>query len=279
MSIFITFEDFNKLIQQKENIIIFDAIFFLPNSGMNAENEYKKEHIPNTIFFDINKICDPDQSLPHMFPNKTTFTNMKQNLGLNKDHQVIIYDNSPLLTSARCWFLLRYFGHKKINIFQGGIKNWKNNGGKTNQLEVKKNRGNFVSSEKKPELLIKLSEMKKISKNKLFKIFDARSLGRFIGKEQEPRPGLPSGHIPNSSSLPSSKLINEENELIGNNEIKNILLNKNIKNDEKIIATCGSGVSACVIALAFYCLGNERVSIYDGSWTEWASKKQEIKTI
>ena len=106
-----------------------------------------------------------------------------------------------------------------------------------------------------------------------------KSLGRFIGKEQEPRPGLPSGHIPNSSSLPSSKLINEENKLIGNNEIKNILLNKNIKNDEKIIATCGSGVSACVIALAFYCLGNERVSIYDGSWTEWASKKQEIKTI
>ena len=80
MSIFITFEDFNKLIQQKENIIIFDATFFLPNSGMNAENEYKKEHIPNTIFFDINKICDPDQSLPHMFPNKTTFTNMMQNL-------------------------------------------------------------------------------------------------------------------------------------------------------------------------------------------------------
>ena len=114
MDIFISSKKLKKLIQQGKDLIIFDASFYLPNSGIDAKSEYLKEHIPNSIFFDINNICDPDESLPHMFPNKEIFTQHMQKLGLNKDDNVIIYDDSPLLTSARCWFLLRYFGHKNI---------------------------------------------------------------------------------------------------------------------------------------------------------------------
>ena len=106
----------------KPNIIILDTTFFLPDSGLNAEEEYQKEHIPNSVFFNVNKIADPKNPLPHMIPSKDLFSDMMQNLGLNNEDEIIIYDNSPLLSSARAWFLFRYFGHKNILILNGGLK-------------------------------------------------------------------------------------------------------------------------------------------------------------
>ena len=190
----------------------------------------------------------------------------------------MIYDNSPLYSSARCWFLLRYFGKQKIHIFQGGIQEWKKNGGKTKSLEFnnKFQKGNFVAQEKKPELLIKIEEIKIISERKSKTILDARSFERFSGQGKEPRPGLQSGHIPNSLNLPASNLITTKGFLYKKNYFKDILNEIKIDKNEELIATCGSGVSACVIALAFYCSGNENVSIYDGSWTEWASTGNKI---
>ena len=108
----------------------------MPNTGINAIDKYKNEHIENAVFFDIDKISDPNDNLPHMFPTKDVFETHMQKLGLNNNHIVIIYDNSPLLSSARCWFLLRYFGHKEIFILSGGIKSWKENGFKIGRAHV-----------------------------------------------------------------------------------------------------------------------------------------------
>ena len=144
---------------------ILDATFFLPDSGLDAEEEYKKEHIPNSVFFDVNKIADPKNPLPHMIPSKELFSDMMQNLGLNNEDEIIIYDNSPLLSSARAWFLLRYFGHKNILILNGGLKNWKKSGGETTAKKTIISKGNFVSKTEKKDLVVSLEEMITFSKN------------------------------------------------------------------------------------------------------------------
>jgi thiosulfate/3-mercaptopyruvate sulfurtransferase len=260
------------------NLKILDATFYLPDSGLIAEEEYKKKHIPNAIFFDINKIADPNNSLPHMIPSKDLFSKMMQNIGLNKDDEIIIYDNSPFLSSARAWFLFRYFGHDKIFIMQGGVKNWENNGGNITNGNVVLEKGNYIASAERKELVVNLDQMILASQNKENVILDARSRKRFLGEALEPRPNLPSGHIPNSQSLPSSDLINKDGYLKSKDEINQIFSNINLNTRDKIIATCGSGVSACVISIALFCLGKKDTPIYDGSWTEWASSGQEIKT-
>ena len=260
------------------NIKILDATFYLPDSGLIAEEEYKKKHIPNAIFFDINKIADPNNSLPHMIPSKDLFSKMMQNIGLNKDDEIIIYDNSPFLSSARAWFLFRYFGHDKIFIMQGGVKNWENNGGNITNGNVVLEKGNYIASAERKELVVNLDQMILASQNKENVILDARSRKRFLGEALEPRPNLPSGHIPNSQSLPSSDLINKDGYLKSKDEINQIFSNIKVNTSDKIIATCGSGVSACVISIALFCIGKKDIPIYDGSWTEWASSGQEIKT-
>jgi len=248
----------------------------LPDSGLNAEEEYKKKHIPGAVFFDINKVADPNNSLPHMIPQKDLFSKMMQNLGLNNEDEIVIYDNSSFLSSARAWFLFRYFGHDKVSIMQGGLENWKNSGGNISQENVVIKKGNYTAKDEKKDLVVNLDQMIIATQNKEKIILDARSKQRFLGEAKEPRPNLPSGHIPNSKSLPSSILINKNGYLKSKDEIKKILDDINVNPNDKIIATCGSGVSACVISIALYCLGKKNVPIYDGSWTEWASSGQEV---
>ena len=255
---------------------ILDATFYLPDSGLNAEEEYKKKHIPGAVFFDINKVADPNNSLPHMIPQKDLFSKMMQNLGLNNEDEIVIYDNSSFLSSARAWFLFRYFGHDKVSIMQGGLENWKNSGGNISEENVVIKKGNYTAKDEKKDLVVNLDQMIIATQNKEKIILDARSKQRFLGEAKEPRPNLPSGHIPNSKSLPSSILINKNGYLKSKDEINKILDDINVNPNDKIIATCGSGVSACVISIALYCLGKKNVPIYDGSWTEWASSGQEV---
>ena len=276
INLFIEPDDLKLKINKNKYIKILDATFYLPDSGLNAEKEYNDKHIKGAVFFDINKIADQQNSLPHMIPSKEIFSEMMQNLGLNNDDEIIIYDNSPILSSARAWFLLRYFNHNKIFILKGGIKNWlKHNGMITSDLTVI-NKGNFTAQNEKKDLIKSLSNMIELSNKNDQLILDARSYNRYLGTAKEPRPGLPSGHIPNSKSLPSSDLINKDGILKNEEELKVIFNNNEISQDDSIIATCGSGVSACVISLALFTLGKFDVPIYDGSWTEWASSGQSI---
>ena len=276
INLFIEPDDLKLKINKNKYIKILDATFYLPDSGLNAEKEYNDKHIKGAVFFDINKIADPQNSLPHMIPSKEIFSEMMKNLGLNNDDEIIIYDNSPILSSARAWFLLRYFNHNKIFILKGGIKNWlKHNGSITSDLTVI-NKGNFTAQNEKKDLVKSLSNMIELSNKNDQLILDARSYNRYLGTAKEPRPGLPSGHIPNSKSLPSSDLINKDGILKNEEELKVIFNNNEISQDDSIIATCGSGVSACVISLALFTLGKFDVPIYDGSWTEWASSGQSI---
>ena len=267
-----------KKICDNPNIKILDATFFLPDSGLDAEEEYKKKHIPNSVFFDINKIADPKNPLPHMIPSKEIFSMMMQNLGINNQDEIIIYDNSPLLSSARAWFLFRYFGHENIFILNGGLKNWEKFGGEITNKKTIISTGDFQSKNEQKDLVVDLNQMISFSNNNSKLILDARSYKRFTGEAKEPRPGLLSGHIPNSKSLPSSDLVTNDGFLKSIEELNKIFSNNDFNDKEEIIATCGSGVSACVISVALYCLGKKDIPIYDGSWTEWASSGQKIQT-
>ena len=165
-----------------------------------------------------------------------------------------------------------------VSILKGGIKNWKNCNGAVSSKKTIPKQGDFEAIIERKELVVNLNEMIFASKNNSKLILDARSEKRYLGEAKEPRPGLPSGHIPNSKSLPASDLISSDGYLKSLEELNEYFLDKNINNEDDIIATCGSGVSACVISIALYCLGKEDVPIYDGSWTEWALSGQKIGT-
>ena len=274
--LFIKPKDLSVKLSTQNNLKILDATFYLPDSDLIAKDEYDKKHIPNAVFFDINKIADPNNSLPHMIPSKELFSEQMRDLGLNDRDEIIIYDNSPFLSSARAWFLFRYFGYDNIFILQGGLNNWIKLNGEVTGQSTSISKGNFTAKTEKKELVVTLDQMITASKDEKSIILDARSYKRFTGEAKEPRPGLPSGHIPSSKSLPSSDFVNSQGFLKSLDEINLIFSNQEISIKDDIIATCGSGVSACVISLALFCMGKVDVPIYDGSWTEWATSEQKI---
>ena len=274
--LFIKPKDLIVKLSTQNNLKILDATFYLPNSDLIAKDEYDKKHIPNAVFFDINKIADPNNSLPHMIPSKELFSEQMKDLGLNDRDEIIIYDNSPFLSSARAWFLFRYFGYDNIFILLGGLNNWIKLNGEVTGQSTSISKGNFTAKTERKELVITLDQMINTSKDGKSIILDARSYKRFAGEAEEPRPGLPSGHIPGSKSLPSSDFVNSQGFLKSLDEINLIFSKEEISVKDNIIATCGSGVSACVISLALFCMGKKDVPIYDGSWTEWATSEQKI---
>ena len=274
--LFIKPKDLNTKLNTQKNLKILDTTFYLPDSNLIAKDEYDKKHIPNAIFFDINKIADPNNSLPHMISSKELFSEQMRDLGLNDGDEIIIYDNSPFLSSARAWFLFRYFGYDNIFILPGGLNNWIKLNGEITGQSTSISKGNFTAKTERKELVVTLDQMINTSKDGKSIILDARSYKRFAGEAKEPRPGLPSGHIPGSKSLPSSDFVNSQGFLKSLDEINLIFSKEEISIKDNIIATCGSGVSACVISLALFCMGKKDVPIYDGSWTEWATSEQKI---
>ena len=263
--LFIKPKDLSVKLSTQNNLKILDATFYLPDSDLIAKDEYDKKHIPNAVFFDINNIADPNNSLPHMIPSKELFSEQMRDLGLNDRDEIIIYDNSPFLSSARAWFLFRYFGYDNVNILTGGLNNWIKYNGEVTNKTTSILKGNFTAKTEQKELVVNLDQMITASKDEKSIILDARSYKRFTGEAKEQRPGLPSGHIPSSKSLPSSDFVNSQGFLKSLDEINLIFSNQEISIKDDIIATCGSGVSACVISLALFCMGKIDVPIYDGS--------------
>ena len=223
--LFIKPKDLSVKLSTQNNLKILDATFYLPDSDLIAKDEYDKKHIPNAVFFDINNIADPNNSLPHMIPSKELFSEQMRDLGLNDRDEIIIYDNSPFLSSARAWFLFRYFGYDNIFILPGGLNNWIKFNGEVTDQTTSIPKGNFTAKTEKKELVVTLDQMITASKDEKSKILDARSYKRFTGEAKEPRAGLPSGHIPSSKSLPSSDFVNSQGFLKSLYEINLIFTN------------------------------------------------------
>ena len=258
----------------KSNVVFFVSTFHLPNSGNNALEEFNSCHIPNARFFDINKISEQNSNLPHMLPSELFFSKMVGKLGINNDDTVVAYDNSIFFSSARAWWMFKIFGHKNLKIIDGGLKAWKDQGGR---LESKKNvfkNTTYIAQKVNDKLYDNLDNIMEDLNNYRNKvIIDARGEERFLGQVEEPRPKVRSGHIPSSLNIPISSLIDKKTNCFkSTNEINQIFIDIGITNkDAELVMTCGSGVTACGLAIAAYSLGFKHVKVYDGSWSEWGA--------
>ena len=251
---------------------ILDCSWHMPNVKRNAYDEFLKKHIPGAVFFDLDKNSDAKTDLPHMLPGEIIWEEILSNLGISNDDRIIIYDNSDVLSSCRCWYNFIYFGHdpKLVQVLDGGLKKWKSEKKPTTSDTTKIKVSNYIAKEKE-ELVKNKNQIDQNILNKKFELVDARSKGRFEGKDPEPRKGVRSGSIKNSFCLPFGDLINENHTFKDLNEIS--LKFNNIfgpKLPQDVVFSCGSGITAAVLALAYSLINIKYVpTIYDGSWAEY----------
>ena len=250
---------------------VIDCSWHMPAENRNAEEEFNNEHIPNAIFFDLDKNSKNNTDLPHMLPSLDDWNKIVSNLGISKDDQIIIYDNSNVISSCRCWYNFIYFGHdpKLVSVLNGGLRKWKKENKKISNEIVKFSKTNYEGK----ELISLVKDKYKIDLNiseKEFVVVDARSKERFEGKVPDPRKNVRSGSIPNSICLPFVEVINKDFSFKSEEELKS-LFNNTFRNPmDKPVFSCGSGVTACVLALAYSLVNaNYLPVIYDGSWAEY----------
>ena len=262
----------NWLEENIKNVKIIDCSWHMPQIDRDGFEEYKKHHIPNAIFFDLDDNSEKDTNLPHMLVKINDWNRIVSKMGIHKNDKIVIYDNSDVISSCRCWFNFIYFGHdpQLVYVLNGGLRKWiKENRKITNEI-INVERSNYKSLEKKELVKNKKAIDQNINKQE-FNLIDARSKERFEGKIPEPRKGLKSGNIKNSFCIPFNHCLNSDKTFKSKEDLsivfKNCLGNMSKKN---LVFSCGSGVTACVLALA-YSLINDKYQpcIYDGSWAEY----------
>ena len=251
---------------------IIDCSWHMPNTNRSGYNEYQKEHIHSSIFFDLDKNSNLKTDLPHMLTDASSWEKIVSNLGISNNDEILIYDNSDVISSCRCWYNFIYYGHDKrlVHVLDGGLKKWKLENKPTTNLLPTIKKSIYKVFEKK-ELVKNKKQIDNNIIDKEFLVVDARSKSRFKGKEAEPRKGLKSGSIPNSFCLPFKECINEDHTFKKKKELlKKFNLILGDKLTENVVFSCGSGVTASVLALAYFLINNKYVpTIYDGSWSEY----------
>jgi thiosulfate/3-mercaptopyruvate sulfurtransferase len=255
-----------------ETIKIIDCSWHMPQTNRNGCDEYKNLHIPNAIFFDLDKNSKKETDLPHMLVGLKEWEEIVSNMGISNDDQIVIYDNSDVISSCRCWYNFIYYGHnpKLIKILNGGLKKWIGENREIDNELPKITKSNYKAKEFK-NLVKNKNQINENIIKKEFSLIDARSIERFNGEVKEPRAGLRSGNIENSTCIPFNYLINSDKTFKSVQEIKEIF-NKNLRNlsSNNVVFSCGSGVTACVLALAYSLINDNYLPvIYDGSWSEY----------
>ena len=259
-----------------KNIKIFDASWHMPNSKRNPKKEYLDKHIPGAFFFDIEEHSDKDSPFPHMLSNSDYWTRMLWSFGIKNTDHIVVYDFSDVYSSCRLWFSLKYFGHEKVSVLDGGLKKWlKEKKPIAKKIEKMKHIDSYQTNEN--TTLVK--NKKQIDENiikKEFIVVDARSRGRFEGKEPEPRKDLKSGSIPNSICLPFKECINDDHTFKNKEQLlikfKEVLKCKKLP--VNLVFSCGSGITATVLSLAYSLINDKYLpTIYDGSWAEYGKLK------
>ncbi len=257
---------------------IVDATYSVPGMGREAQVEFAKTHvIPGAVPFDIDAISDKTNPLPHMLPTPELFAMKVGNLGLGSSSRIVVYDNTSMIGAPRVWWMFRVFGHDNIAILDGGLTKWVKENHPLTDKHVTPTAQTF-KSQFRPDLVRDKQSVIKNLQTKTEQILDARAAGRFHGTLPELRPGMPSGHIPGSLNLPFGEIMDAQTgTFLPKEQIKDRFLKAGVALDRPIVACCGSGVTACVLAAGLHLLGRTDVPIYDGSWSEWASDPATAK--
>lgn len=258
-----------------EDLCIIDASWYLPTENRNPHAEFHSEHIPGARFFDVDAVSDQTNELPHMVPSECEFSSAMTKLGVTNDMKIVIYDGHGLMSAARVWWTFRTFGHHQVSVLNGGLPAWKSQGHETlSHSAGDSSHQTTVQQTFKARLDIKLirslEQMKSNLDSPLEQVVDARPPARFNGTAPEPRQGLRRGHIPGSCNVPFVELLDPATyKMLSPEQITTRFIQAGIDLECPIIATCGSGITASVLALALYTIGRTSVAVYDGSWAEW----------
>jgi thiosulfate/3-mercaptopyruvate sulfurtransferase len=252
------------------DVVVVDASYFLPTQNRDAVAEYLATHIPGAVFFDIEDIADHSTDLPHMLPGPDQFAKAVGAFGIGDGDTIVVYDSAGLFSAARVWWTFRIFGAGNVFILDGGLPKWKAESRPLETGLVERKPRQFNASMNTNAVAIVDEVMIALTSHNA-QVVDARSAERFKGIAPEPRPGLPSGHMPGAINLPYTKLI-ENGRLIEPERIAAAFSEARVDMTKPIITTCGSGVTAAILWFALEAIGKRPQSLYDGSWSEWASR-------
>jgi thiosulfate/3-mercaptopyruvate sulfurtransferase len=254
------------------DIIVLDGSMHLPTTKRNARAEYEAGHIPGAFFFDIDEVADKSSSLPHMLPSPTQFASQVKKMGIGDGLKIVVYDSEGLYSAARVWWMFRTMGHDDIAVLNGGLKKWKAEGRPIEDGPARARTPRHFTPRFNAGLVRDAEEVKKLIGDAKVQIVDARAAARFAGTAPEPRPGLRSGHIPSSKNLPFTNLLNPDGTLKDEAGLRAAFAAAGIDITRPVVASCGSGVTAGVIAFALAQLGASDAAVYDGSWSEWGAR-------
>ncbi len=247
---------------------ILDGSWYLPESNRDAKAEYDAAHIPGARYFDIDDVADHRSDLPHMAPPPEKFMSRMRAMGVGDGHQVVVYDGAGINSAARVWWLFKLMGHKDVAVLDGGFPKWQNEGREIEDMPpVIKDR--HMTARFQNHLVRDVTQVSRAAKVGDVEIVDARSAARFRGEAPEPRAGLRPGHIPGSRNLPFADLLNPDKTMKDAAGIKAAFEKAGIDLKKPIVTTCGSGVTAAILALGLERIGHDAWSLYDGSWAEW----------
>jgi thiosulfate/3-mercaptopyruvate sulfurtransferase len=253
------------------DLVIIDATWYMPNEGKDAHAEYLDEHIPGALFFDIDEIADTKSTLPHMLPPPEKFSSRMRGMGVGDGSRIVVYDSRGLYSAARVWWTFRVMGVDDVSVLNGGLPKWRREGLPLERGAPPNRTTRHFTARRNLELVRDLSDMKALLKDKSAQIIDARAPERFAGKAPEPRAGLRSGHIPGSHNVPFGKLLNQDGTLKSAPQLQRLFEQAGVDLNKPVVTSCGSGITASVLALGLAELGHRRTSVYDGSWSEWGA--------
>jgi thiosulfate/3-mercaptopyruvate sulfurtransferase len=258
----------------KPDLVVVDASWHMPATGRSGREEFLAAHIPGARFLDIDAVSDRSNPAPHMLPGSEGFGRAMERLGIDRNDRIAVYDNSPLRTAARGWFMLRHFGAGKVAILDGGLQKWIAEKRPTQSGEPTPRTAHFEAVERggivtRTQLLAGTG----------LPWADARGKPRFEGSEADPRPGVAPGHAPGARNLPFGSLYREDGRFKPVDEIERLFAEAGIDPAKPFVASCGSGVTANSLIFAAHLLGNDDTKLYDGSWSEWGADPATPKVL
>lgn len=258
------------------NVIAVDGSWYLPDAGRDGPAEFLERHIPGAAFFDINAVADVASGLPHMLPSPLDFSEAAGRLGIGSSMSIVAYDGAGLFAAARVWWSFRTMGVETVYVLDGGLPKWLAEGRPVEAGPSRRKPAEFKAAFDRNAVKT-ADDVADGLASSAFQVVDARPAPRFRGEAPEPRAGLASGHIPGSANLPFGEIV-KDGRLAEDEELKRMFEAAGIDTSKPIVTTCGSGVSASIVALALEGLGVSARGVYDGSWAEWGAGGRPVAT-